>query len=102
MATKYTKWPQNIPNGHKIYQMATKYTKCPNDRPKGHKMHTHVPFQDPPKFTQFRIFGLKICHLATLSHSSKLVGVKSVSITVREFHPKITICISKEEELPFR
>jgi hypothetical protein len=28
--------------------------------------------------------------------------VKSVSITVREFHPKITICISKEEELPFR
>jgi hypothetical protein len=27
MATKYTKRPQNIPNGHKIYQMATKYTK---------------------------------------------------------------------------
>jgi hypothetical protein len=27
MATKYIKWPQNISNGHKIYQMAIKYTK---------------------------------------------------------------------------
>jgi hypothetical protein len=27
MDTKYTKWTQNIPNGHKIYQMATKYNK---------------------------------------------------------------------------
>jgi hypothetical protein len=27
MTIKYTKWPQNIQNGHKIYQMATKYTK---------------------------------------------------------------------------
>jgi hypothetical protein len=26
---KYTKWPQNIPNGHEIYQTAIKYTKCP-------------------------------------------------------------------------
>jgi hypothetical protein len=35
MATKYTKWPQNIPNGHKIYQMATKYTKWPQNIPTG-------------------------------------------------------------------
>jgi hypothetical protein len=27
MTTKYTKWPQNIPNNHKVYQMTTKYTK---------------------------------------------------------------------------
>jgi hypothetical protein len=27
MATKCTKWPQNVQNGHKIYKMATKYTK---------------------------------------------------------------------------
>jgi hypothetical protein len=27
MTAKYTKWPRNIPNSHKIYQMATKYTK---------------------------------------------------------------------------
>jgi predicted secreted protein len=25
----YTKWPLNIPNGRKIYQMAVKYTKWP-------------------------------------------------------------------------
>jgi hypothetical protein len=43
---KYTQWPQNIPNGHKIYQ--------------------HLLLQDPPKFTQIGNFCLKICHLATL------------------------------------
>jgi hypothetical protein len=26
----------------------------------------HRPLQDPPKFTQIKFFGLKICHLATL------------------------------------
>jgi hypothetical protein len=30
--------------------------------------------QDPPKFTKIRIFGLKICHLATLVFSSNGVG----------------------------
>jgi hypothetical protein len=39
MATKYTRWPQNIPNGHKIYQMATKYTKWPQNIPNGHKIY---------------------------------------------------------------
>jgi hypothetical protein len=55
MATKYTEWPQNIPNGPKLYQMAV------------HKIHQmaikiyqHLPLQDPPKFTQIVIFGLKI------------------------------------------
>jgi hypothetical protein len=28
--------------------------------------------QDPPKFTQIRSFGLKICHLATLFRREKL------------------------------
>jgi hypothetical protein len=51
MATKYTKWPQNIPNGHKIYQMATKYTKWPQNVPTSSNA-------DPPKFTQIGIFGL--------------------------------------------
>jgi hypothetical protein len=27
---------------------------------------THFPVQDPPKFTQIGIFGLKMYHLATL------------------------------------
>jgi hypothetical protein len=39
MATKYTKWPWNGPNGHKIYQ--------------------HFQLQDPPRFSQIGIFGLK-------------------------------------------
>jgi hypothetical protein len=46
MVTKYAKWPKNIPKGHRTYQ--------------------HFPWQDPPKFTQVGIFGLKINHLATL------------------------------------
>jgi hypothetical protein len=58
MATKYTKWPQNIPNGHKIYQMATKYTKWPQNIPNGSKIYEYPPLQDPTKFTQIGIFGL--------------------------------------------
>jgi hypothetical protein len=46
MAIKYAKWPGNGPNVYKIYQ--------------------HLQLQDPPKFTQNGIFGLKINHLATL------------------------------------
>jgi hypothetical protein len=53
MAINYSKWPQNIPNGRK-------------NRPNGHKMYQHLPSQDPPKFTQNGILGLKIYHLATL------------------------------------
>jgi hypothetical protein len=30
------------------------------------KINQHFPLQDPPKFTQIDIFGLKIFHLATL------------------------------------
>jgi hypothetical protein len=63
MATKYTKWPQNIPNCYKIYQMASKYTKWLHHIPKDHiptyVIHQHLPFQVPPKFTQIGIFGLK-------------------------------------------
>jgi hypothetical protein len=29
-------------------------------------MYQKIQLQDPPKFTQIRIFGLKIYHLATL------------------------------------
>jgi hypothetical protein len=43
---QYTKWPQNIPNGRKIYPYLT--------------------LQDPPNLTRIGILGLKICHLATL------------------------------------
>jgi hypothetical protein len=33
-------------------------------------MYQHLPLQDPPKFTQNGIFGVKLCHLAALSSSS--------------------------------
>jgi hypothetical protein len=54
MATKYTKWPQNIPNGLYNYQ--------------------HLPLQNPPKFTQIGIIGLKICHLATLAVTAETLN----------------------------
>jgi hypothetical protein len=48
----YTKKPLNMPNGYKIDQ-------------KGHTIYQHLSSQDPPKFTQIGILGLKINHLAT-------------------------------------
>jgi hypothetical protein len=42
-------------DGRKIDQMAIKYR------------YQHLPSQDPPKFTQIVIFGLKTNHLATLA-----------------------------------
>jgi hypothetical protein len=60
----YTKWPQTIPNCHKLYQMAAyvMFQMVINDQ----KFCQHFPFQGPPKFTQIGTFGLKINHLATL------------------------------------
>jgi hypothetical protein len=66
MSTKYNKYPQNTTNDHKIQQMTTKYNKClqnvpmTENRPNGHKIYRHRPLQDPRKFTQIGIFGLKI------------------------------------------
>jgi hypothetical protein len=48
---------KNVPNGGIIFQMAKDYNQP-------------FPFQGPPKFTQIRIFGLKIYHLATLLDKS--------------------------------
>jgi hypothetical protein len=58
---KYTKRPQNTPNGHKLFPMAVN----------GHKIYQDFPLIDPPKFTQIGIFGLKTNHLATLMRSSE-------------------------------
>jgi hypothetical protein len=38
--------------------------------PNGHKIYQHIPSQDPPKFIQMSIFGLKINHPATLDEMS--------------------------------
>jgi hypothetical protein len=56
----YTKWPQNTPNCRKIDQMVIKYT--------------NIRLQDPPKCTHIGIFGLKICHLATLVEAIFLIS----------------------------
>jgi hypothetical protein len=47
------------------YQNGTKYTKWPQNIPNGRKMYLHNP-PNPPKFTKIGIFVLKTNHLATL------------------------------------
>jgi hypothetical protein len=62
---QHTKTGKNTPN--KIYQMTTKYTyQMAVKRPNGHEKHQQLQLQDPPKFTQTGILGLKTNHLATL------------------------------------
>jgi hypothetical protein len=51
--------------------MATKYVYQID------KIHQHLPLQVPAKFTQNGIFGLKICHLATLLGSGALKNTLS-------------------------
>jgi hypothetical protein len=51
----------------------------PNGRknfPNGRKIYQHLPLQDPPKFIQIWIFGLKINHLATLFHTIVHILIK--------------------------
>jgi hypothetical protein len=73
MTTKYTKWPQNATNDHKIYQMTTKYTKWPQNIPKDHNIYqmgirfTNIinckTLQNLPKLW---LWVSKIYHLAAL------------------------------------
>jgi hypothetical protein len=60
---------KKIPNNHKIYQTTIQYIQWQYNRPNGHKICQHLPLLDHPKLTQIGIFGLKICHLATLGRS---------------------------------
>jgi hypothetical protein len=48
-----------------IYQMAVKYNKRT-------QKDQHLPLQVPPKFTQIRLFGLKLFHLAALPAVAKV------------------------------
>jgi hypothetical protein len=43
MAAKYPKWPQNIPNGRKMFQMAANYPKM--------AINTPIVSKGPPKYT---------------------------------------------------
>jgi hypothetical protein len=49
-----------------MYQIIINYTKLTQNIPNGHIIYQHLPLQEPHKFTKIGIFGLKICHLATL------------------------------------
>jgi hypothetical protein len=69
---KYIKWPQNIPNDYKTYQISTKER---NDHkiyqmtakiPNYHNINQHFWLQGPPKCTKILIFGMEIYHQATL------------------------------------
>jgi hypothetical protein len=65
-----TKTGKNIPNYYKLYQMSIKYNKRPLNWPSVHKIYQQLPLQDPPRFTQIWIFGLKTNHLAALASTA--------------------------------
>jgi hypothetical protein len=48
------KWPQN-------YQIVTKYTKWPKNFPNGHKIYQNIPLKGSTKHCKVGIFGMKIC-----------------------------------------
>jgi hypothetical protein len=50
-------------------------------------LYQFFPLQDPPKFTQIGIFGLKTNHLATLLVSDKTLVVQALGI----WRPPISI-----------
>jgi hypothetical protein len=52
--------------------MDIKYPKCLKNIPNGRNIYQQFPIQDPPKFTQIGIFGLKTNHLATLPFTRSL------------------------------
>jgi hypothetical protein len=62
-----TKTGGNIPNDQKMYQMdmkyvfqmTPKYTNWPQNISSGHKIKQYFQFQDPLKYTQIGILGMK-------------------------------------------
>jgi hypothetical protein len=65
LGTKYQN-RKNRPKRENTYQMAITSTKWPQNIPNGHIICQHLPLQNPTKFTQIGIFGVKIYHLAAL------------------------------------
>jgi hypothetical protein len=78
-------WKICIPNGHKI-GIPNIYKICiPNG---------HLPLQDPPKFTKISIFGLEICHLATLIFLTQETHRTKISLGLSLFAHKSLLLIS--------
>jgi hypothetical protein len=108
MDTKCTKWTQNVPNGHKMYQMDTKCTKWTQNVPYGYKIsqmsvkystsaYPKSTFSNlrPSKITQMGIFGLKTNHLATLILSALLCAVTEPRLRSRLSCYFIPSCVSR-------
>jgi hypothetical protein len=53
MAAKYTKWPQKIPNGHKVYQIGIKYTNNFHPKTKSAKFYSSVYEEKQPPLRFF-------------------------------------------------
>jgi hypothetical protein len=62
-------------------------------------MYKRLPLQDRPKFTQIGIFGLKICHLATLvdgrDDDDSQVGKKKTIFRFPESHDRVHALMSR-------
>jgi hypothetical protein len=86
MTTKYTKWPQNIPNDQKIYQMTTKYTKWPQNIPNDHKI-----YQMTTKYTKWP-------QNIPISQKIDILSIKYINI----FHCKILKYLPKFEFLVWK
>jgi hypothetical protein len=56
--------------------MGIKMTNLLKNISNNHKIYVQFPFLGHPKFTQIRIFGLKIYHLAILVPASKVLPEK--------------------------
>jgi hypothetical protein len=82
---KHTKWG-------KIYQTAINYTKWPQNIPKGHKMYQQLPFKGHQNFTQIRIFGVKTNHPATLLLTTMELNLRNF---VAQQHPTLGQVIIK-------
>jgi hypothetical protein len=82
----------NIPKWGKVCQVATKLPNCHNIYQitiicryiqNGQRIYKLFSWHGPPKFTQIWIFGLKTCHLATLSPCCRLLLLHNKAILWR-------------------
>jgi 5-methylcytosine-specific restriction endonuclease McrA len=71
-----------------MYQITIKYIKVPKTITNGHKIYQHLKMQDPPKFTQICIFGLKIHRLTTPANA--IPSSELCRQSVRKTPPKKT------------
>jgi hypothetical protein len=79
-----------MPECNKIYQWPLKTRNV-------HKIYQHLPLQDPTKFTQIWIFGLKIYHLATLPESRKLPRTGKIRVESSSLKLAANFCKSSSK-----